>query len=591
MLIKIYIDDVAYEVLDGESILQICEKFGIYIPHLCNLKNTLPSGMCSLCVVEVSGNLVLACKAQARDAMKIVTKSQQLNDIRKNNLFRILRNHNMNCLHCLKAGNCKLQIYASRFGFFSSQQSLEKRNFAKMKSCLNVQQAKIEQLNENIFFEKAQCINCLRCLKFLSGICHVSDINSVEELGKISKLLKFVDITGNLVDICPTSALNACGGVDAVHAGFSEKFSTFDVSSVFTPNILVLKEQDKIVNISNVQSYWIRDDVKFVGKKLAKREEVTGAYGETIEKLAFELTAGSSEKKMFMLGDSIDLLTFLYIRHMARTIDNVVVVIDDQRIPKHMIKDIGFFNPDIAMMDFAIHVGEKFFSDRYYVDNVSNNLIQSVSLRFQDLHKFVDENTKENYHKNSLTNRDLLKSYKFPYLFVYSDFFKKYNAESVLGILQKVQEDYAANFENNLTTKIVPRTLAQIYARYINEYLSVDEMLGEHNMHDTKFVCIVGDICQKRHSYNNIPIIQHSVSKAIAESEHLSSAHFLEEEGFYVNIFGDTIKTKKIVESSFRSNREFVFDLMKAVFGESFVDINEDVKIEMRDIFFREKTT
>ena len=565
MLVHIYIDDVAYEVIEGEYILQICKKLGIYIPHLCSLKGTLPSGQCSLCIVEIDENLALACKVQAKSNMKIVTQSKTLLNIRKNNLLRMLLNHNINCLTCFKAGSCKLQIYASRFGLEPNSPSLATKIFD------DVYTPKLQKVNERIFFEKKQCVDCLRCVKFLSCICELP-IESTDELGRLQSIDEFVDLLGNIVDLCPTIALSQknydleCGLADAT------KVKTFDVSSVFCSGILVAHHQNKIINISHIKSNWIKDETKFVHHKLRLRENKKNEYDNNINKIVSELNLGS-EKKIFMLGDNIDLLSFLYIKYIANSIENVLIMIDDDMVPQYMLQECEFVRQEIAMMDFAIHVGEKHMSDRYFVNNLTGNLRKSVSLKWKDLDEFVNSNAAD--------NKELFASYKFPYLFVYSSFFQEHDVETIEHLITNVKNDYYRNFDHHLTIKIVPRTVGQIYKKYLQSYLPLNEMLAEYNIHDIKNIFIAGDVSNIK-NYNNIPVIQHSVFHNDEKLTHMQASHFLENSGFYMNIFGEIINTKKILNSDFKSNQELLFDIMSKLYGEHFADINAEIHDEMR---------
>ena len=60
-----------------ESILQIAQRHGAQIPHLCFSEGLEPAGNCRVCMVEVQGERVLAasCCRQASNGMQVHSRS------------------------------------------------------------------------------------------------------------------------------------------------------------------------------------------------------------------------------------------------------------------------------------------------------------------------------------------------------------------------------------------------------------------------------------------------------------------------------------------------------------------------------------
>ena len=569
MLIKIEINGTEYEVKEGEYILKICQKLGVFVPHLCYLENMLPAGRCGLCAVEINdGQVALSCMTQVKADMKIKTSSEKLDHIRKNNIARMLKNHNIDCFNCSKCGICILQEYASRvYDCSDSCDNFEGKDFSEGRAI---------KLREHLFFDESKCVHCTRCITFLSEICKIN-LTSIDTLEKTAKS---EDLIGNILDICPTAALTQLEDSSEVRLTTTIKTQTYDVSSVFTPKISILNQGNEILNISSVKSCWIRDDIKFIKTDLDCRKSFTDSaiYNNTLEKLASEILDNAPEKKVFILGDNTDIFTFLYIKYLASHIDNVLMAIDDHRIPKNLISNIGLVNEDLPMMDLAIFIGDRYLSDKYYVTCLANNIKGSVSVKFKDLNAFVSKQTDEKLYYSCNT----------PYVFVYSDVFKSFSVKRVLNGINKLEYEYEEKFKKKLSVKILPRTLAQMLARYADNYLPTEDLFANFNKHDIKVICIVGELGYKP-DYNDIPTIQHSVfnNKGQKKDEYLSSKHFLEDSGFFINIFGKVIKTNQILESKLRSNKEFIFDLMSIIYGSDFQDINEEIHQEIRDVFFK----
>jgi NADP-reducing hydrogenase subunit HndD len=73
--VNIKINDMAYTVPAGMTILEAAQSVGIEIPTLCYLKDINAIGACRICVVEVKGarSLVAACVYPINDGMEILT--------------------------------------------------------------------------------------------------------------------------------------------------------------------------------------------------------------------------------------------------------------------------------------------------------------------------------------------------------------------------------------------------------------------------------------------------------------------------------------------------------------------------------------
>ncbi len=84
----------------GETILELCKRFGIEIPTLCNDVRLEPFSSCYVCVVEVEGmrGLQPSCSTKIADGMKIITNSEKVIKSRKSALELMLSNHYADCV-------------------------------------------------------------------------------------------------------------------------------------------------------------------------------------------------------------------------------------------------------------------------------------------------------------------------------------------------------------------------------------------------------------------------------------------------------------------------------------------------------------
>ncbi len=106
--IKLTIDGNPVEVDSGVTVLQAAQRAGIYIPTLCYHPDLQPYGGCRLCIVEIENmrGLPTACTTPATDGIKVTTKSEQLQELRRAFLELILTEHPNACLTCHRRERC-----------------------------------------------------------------------------------------------------------------------------------------------------------------------------------------------------------------------------------------------------------------------------------------------------------------------------------------------------------------------------------------------------------------------------------------------------------------------------------------------------
>lgn len=105
--ITVTIDSKELKTREGLTILKVAQEADIYIPALCDHPDLLPVGYCSLCLVEVDGDDLQACKTEAKDGMVIMTDTPALQNKRQEALENILTEHPHTCLDCWRRERCK----------------------------------------------------------------------------------------------------------------------------------------------------------------------------------------------------------------------------------------------------------------------------------------------------------------------------------------------------------------------------------------------------------------------------------------------------------------------------------------------------
>ncbi len=213
----------------GETILDIAKRNHIFIPTLCHLPGTRPTGACRICVVEVEGarTLIAACTMPAAPKMVIHTDTAQVIEARRSVLELLLSSGNHNCSArgqsadrwtnlqqdaraydqsdelCEVYGSCKLQALAYRYQADSSRLAGRKIDYP------------METASRLILRDFSRCIVCGRCVQ----ACNESQVNNAISYGFRGQRAKIIGMgdqplersecvyCGECLQVCPVGAL------------------------------------------------------------------------------------------------------------------------------------------------------------------------------------------------------------------------------------------------------------------------------------------------------------------------------------------------------------------------------------------------
>ncbi len=107
---KIVIDGAAQEAQPGELLIDLINRTGGSVPHVCYHPQLGPVQTCDTCMVESNGRLVRACATTVADGMQIATKSAKAAAAQVEAFDRILSNHLLYCTVCdNNNGNCTVE--------------------------------------------------------------------------------------------------------------------------------------------------------------------------------------------------------------------------------------------------------------------------------------------------------------------------------------------------------------------------------------------------------------------------------------------------------------------------------------------------
>lgn len=552
MIVNIIINGNEYEVNDNETVLATCLKLGVFVPHLCYLKGFPPSGACGLCAVEFEeGHVALSCLTPVRDGMNVKTESRRLSDIRKVNIEGILTGHNIDCLNCFRNGSCDLQDVANQI-YAQSRSVLIPDAYCKVSKLTKI---------SGFVFDDSKCIKCQRCVKFLNRFCN-QELKTVDSLDSIQHTN---DLSFNVVEVCPTAALNY--EKTSSPEFLMDRIDTFDISDVFTPRISIYKKRGKINKIrSTDRQTLIRNRTRLSLKSIPDRVHDETTYTQLIDELSELVTSQTHEKKVFVIGDEVDIASLFYIKALAERVPNVCICMNDGMLSSAPGFEVGLTRSELPPMDYAFFLGD--------IPDITKFHISSYSMRLKGTSSIDVDFCSWSQFPNILN----------PILFVSINEFSKNNfAER----LQSIVDSYMHEYGRSLKVKIVPNTVSQMLINEVPFRVSIDNFLKNFNKHDIQFICLIGDF-NRDLKFADVPVFSHSVfppDSGIAR--HVPAKHYIEDSAYYLNVFNEVVKTRTVISNGLKSHREFLFDLMSRVFGDAFHDINYDVHAAIKDRFFR----
>lgn len=206
MVKTLKINDQDVSARPDETILEVAQENGIFIPTLCNLEGLTPVGACRLCLVEVKGTRGLkpACVTQVEEGMEVVTNSERLAEYRRTILEMLFIEGNHVCSVCVSNGHCELQFLAQKLGM--NHTFMQYRN----------PQKPVDASHYRFAIDHNRCILCTRCVRVCDEIesAHTWDVQGrginarvITDLNQAWGDSESCTSCGKCVQVCPTGAL------------------------------------------------------------------------------------------------------------------------------------------------------------------------------------------------------------------------------------------------------------------------------------------------------------------------------------------------------------------------------------------------
>ena len=132
-----FLNGVAHDIRDGESILDFSRRLNQEIPTLCDDPRLDAYGSCRVCSVDVAlaadgpRKVMASCHTPISDGMHVFTDSERVEKLRKNIVELVLSDHPQDCNSCDSNLNCELQDVSVATGvreirFAKGKQSADK---------------------------------------------------------------------------------------------------------------------------------------------------------------------------------------------------------------------------------------------------------------------------------------------------------------------------------------------------------------------------------------------------------------------------------------------------------------------------------
>jgi [NiFe] hydrogenase diaphorase moiety small subunit len=151
--IRFAVDGVIVEAEPGQSVLQACDKAGIYIPRLCYHPDLAPAGNCRVCTCKINGRNAAACVTPAAHGMAVENETPQLLADRRSLIEMLFVEGNHPCPYCVASGNCELQALGYRLGMVAPTETYQ------------WQRRRIDATHPDIMLDHDRCILCSRCIR------------------------------------------------------------------------------------------------------------------------------------------------------------------------------------------------------------------------------------------------------------------------------------------------------------------------------------------------------------------------------------------------------------------------------------------
>src|SRR5579863_1213856 len=159
IVVKVAIDGVQHEVQVNELLIDLINRVGGSVPHVCYHPQLGPVQTCDTCMVEIEGRLVRACATEVADGMRVSTKSAKASAAQVEAFDRILSNHLLYCTVCdNNNGNCVVHNTTKLLAIEHQTIPFRPKPY------------EVDSTNPFYRYDPSQCILCGRCVEACQNV-------------------------------------------------------------------------------------------------------------------------------------------------------------------------------------------------------------------------------------------------------------------------------------------------------------------------------------------------------------------------------------------------------------------------------------
>jgi len=200
----IYIDDQAYEVPEGDNVLEACLNAELDLPYFCWHPEMGSVGACRQCALvqfrdeeDTQGRIVMGCMTPVSEGARFSMRGPKASQFRSNIVESLMLNHPHDCPVCAEGGECHLQDMTVMVGHRNRSYRGKKNTHTN------------QNLGPLIHHEMNRCITCYRCTRFYSDYAGGKDLAAQAAhdhvyFGRHEEGTLESEFAGNLVEVCPT---------------------------------------------------------------------------------------------------------------------------------------------------------------------------------------------------------------------------------------------------------------------------------------------------------------------------------------------------------------------------------------------------